>query len=109
MSYRMLKVNANLHQELSRLIVEEFSWDSVLVTLTQVMVISDLKSATAWISVSGSDKTEAVIDLLNKRSSGFYKLLSQRLKMKYVPHIVFKLDDRADAVSRIDELLEEVK
>ena len=108
MSQRLHKVNENLQRELSRLLSEEPIVESGLITLTHVIVSADLREATAWISILNNPEPQTVIELLNKRSVEFYEPLSNRLRMKYVPRLIFKLNEHSDEVSKIDAIIDDL-
>lgn len=105
----MLQINANLQRELSLILAEIYAEPAGFLTLTRVLVSPDLRTATAWISILDNSKAESTIELLNKRSYELYKPLSQRLNMKHIPKLAFKLDDQIDELNRIDLLLDEAK
>lgn len=106
MSHRMLQVNENLQRELSPLIAEMVDWEGVLVTVTRVLVTPDLRNATAWLSVLNTNEPQKAVDLLNQRSSEFYEPLSDRLRMKRVPRIEFKIDDQLEELDRLDSIID---
>ena len=54
MKHRLLRVNELLKRELSSLLVREMTFENLLVTVNQVDVTPDLKSAHVYISVLGS-------------------------------------------------------
>lgn len=105
----MLQVNANLQRELSLILAEQYADPAGFLTLTHVLTSPDLRTATAWISTLDPSKAEATVHLLNQRSYEFYKPLADRLKMKYIPKLEFKLDDQIDELSRIDSLMDITK
>lgn len=108
MSHRMLQVNENIQRELSPLLSEMIDWEGGLITVTQVIATPDLRQATVWISALNVAEPQKCIDLLNERSSDFYEPLSDRLRMKFIPRLEFKLDEKVDEISRVDSLFEEI-
>src|SRR5881227_3577177 len=60
MKHRLLRVNELVKRELSRLITRDVSFDSALVTISQVDVTPDLKSAHVFISVLGAESKTSV-------------------------------------------------
>lgn len=105
---RMLQVNENLQRELSRLLVTTLTETDLFLTVTDVSVSHDLKTATVLISLLKSDQGQAVAELLNKRSHQFYRPLAERLKMKYVPQLTFRFDDHQGSVEKIESLLDQI-
>lgn len=108
MNQRLHKVNENLKRELSMILAEEAISENGLITITQVFVTPDLRDATVWLSVLNNNEPDKVVELLNKRSHEFFEPLSDRLRMKFVPKLVFRLDDKVDETNRIDALLEDI-
>lgn len=109
MSHRMLQVNENIQRELSLIMAEMIDWEGALVTITQVSINPDLRSGTVWLSVLNADKPEKYIALLNERSSEFYQPLSDRLRMKHIPQLEFKLDDKMEELTAIDSLFDAIE
>ena len=66
MKHRLLRVNELLKRELSIAITRELTFDGALVTVNQVDVTPDLKSAHVFVSVLGSEKPFAVIEKLEE-------------------------------------------
>lgn len=106
-SHRMLQVDQNMQRELSPLLLELFDWGNALVTVTSVITTPDLRQATVWVSVINTENVQSIVDLLNKRAFDMYEPLSQRLKMKHTPKLVFKLDDQGDELLRLDALIDQ--
>lgn len=81
-----------------------------LVTITQVETTRDLQSAVVWVSVLGTDEeTESVIEALN-HSRGFIKhLLRERVVLKYLPDLQFRLDKSGRYAAHINQLLKQVE
>ena len=58
MKHRLLRVNELLKRELSSLLVREMTFENLLVTVNQVDVTPDLKSAHVYISVLGAERPQ---------------------------------------------------
>ena len=106
MSNRLLRVSENLQHELSLILQEEFSGHNGLVTITSVIVSPDLRQATVWLSMMNYPNPQSLIDSLNQRSADFFSPLRERLRMKYVPQLTFRIDEKKEEIERIDELLD---
>ncbi|UCG30610.1 MAG: 30S ribosome-binding factor RbfA [candidate division WOR-3 bacterium] len=77
-----------------------------LVTITTVNVSSDLKMATVYFS-SLTDK-DAGLATLNRAKGYIRSELANRVRMKYVPDIEFKIDNSFEYGKKIDALLNEI-
>jgi len=106
MSRRIEKINELLKQEISSLILRELDFKrDVIITVTKVETYSDLNKARVGISILPFSKSEQVLKILNAKNSEIQRLLNQKLKMKIVPKIKFKLDSSAEKISRVEQLL----
>ena len=77
-----------------------------LVTITTVDVSSDLKKATVYFS-SLNDKNMALATL--SRAKGYIRTeLADRVRMKYIPDIEFKIDNSYEYGKKIDALIDEI-
>ncbi len=74
-------------------------------TVTQVDLTNDLRRAKAFVSVMDEGaKREAILEGLRSASGFIRSELGKRLGLRYVPELVFELDEsfgRADRVLRI--------
>ncbi|HEX3817587.1 MAG TPA: 30S ribosome-binding factor RbfA [Chthoniobacterales bacterium] len=109
MKHRLLRVNELLKRELSALLVREMSFGNVLVTVNQVDVTPDLKSAHVYISVLGSEGRKEVLPKLEANRVALQADLSRHVVLKYTPHLVFHLDDSIERGSRVLEILQEIE
>ena len=91
---------------LARSSVRDPELDDVLVTVAEVRVTSDLRHATAYVSVMGNDDAGKIIIALNRHARFLRGQIAPALRqMKYMPDLQFRLDTRFDDDSRIDDLL----
>lgn len=79
------------------------------VTVTEVRVSHDLRSATAFVVPLGAtiEGTEAapLIKALNRAAGYFRGLLAREVRLQFSPTLRFKLDESFDEASRIESLL----
>lgn len=110
-SYRVERVSELIKQEISKIIQFDIKKKGLgFITVTDVMMSKDLRIARVFVSVFGSDKIKKeTIDLLTK-SIGYIKWkISERVKLRFMPEILFKLDTSAEKSQRIDEILKKIK
>lgn len=106
--YRLDKVNEEIKKELSTIIprlkdprIPDF------VTITEVRVTPDLKSAKVYFSVLTGDENEALKGL--QSSAGFARgLLSKAIKIRYTPELIFTIDTSVKYGMYINEKLAEL-
>ncbi len=107
---RVDRVRQLIHEEISRILQLEIKDPRVtLVTVTDVNLTVDLRDAKVF--VASLDKTVDREDLLEglKRATGFIRgELGRRLKLKYIPHIEFIVDDSYDKQERILHLIDQI-
>ena len=108
-SFRPDRVGALIKRELSVLFRDSVNvFKGGLLTVTEVRIPSDLRTATVWVSIFNEvDDVEEIFKLL-KLKAGYYRhLLSGRVHLRRVPELHFKLDKTLETARRIDSLLEE--
>lgn len=108
---RMQRINEQLKKEVGRIIQDELNDPRVgFVTITKVDVTADLQQARVYFSVLGTDKQKRDTRVGLSRSAGFIrKLVGQKVKLRYTPKILFKLEESAEYSVRISEVLDEIK
>ena len=108
---RQRRVSELIHRELSKLLMLEARDPRLAgVTITGVTVTPDLLLAHIYFSVLGDQtaKKEALAGL--EHANGFLRTeLASRVRLRFVPELVFEEDKSAEYGRRIDELLELVK
>ena len=108
MKHRLLRVNELLKRELSILITRDITFENALVTINQVDVTSDLKSAHVYVSVLGDGRATAMKQLEDNRST-LQSDLSRNVVLKYTPHLIFHLDDSVERGARVIEIMQEIE
>lgn len=112
---KIARVNSALKRELGKLIT---TWlldprVSKLTSVSRVTTARDLGRATVYVAVLGSDDEQA--DTLTALKSGRVALrhmLKDRIRMRNIPQLVFKLDNAndegADVLAILDEMAAEL-
>ena len=107
MKHRLLRVNELMKRELSSLIARDITFENALVTINQVDVTPDLKSAHVYVSVLGEGRGTAMKQLEDNRAT-LQADLSRHVVLKYTPHLIFHLDDSVERGSRVIEILQQI-
>ena len=109
-SNRMQRVNELFKREIGQIIQRDLGNPKVgFVTVTHTDISADLRHATVRVSVLGDErKRTTTLDELNKAAGYIQHMLGQRVKIRTMPRIHFKLDRSLDAVYRVEELLGEI-
>jgi ribosome-binding factor A len=81
-----------------------------LVTITGVKLTDDLRFAKIFFVEMGKDTCDPQTKIALEKATGFLKReLGKRLKLRYVPDIIFVSDESFAYGSRIDKLLAEIR
>lgn len=108
MPHRLEKINQLLKKEIGQILLKELDFADVLVTITTVETSVDLKQAKIMISVLPFEKSQKVLEILNRQIFDFQQILNKKLKMKSVPKIYFKIDEGGKQQAKIIELLNKI-
>ena len=112
MSQRVQRVAEEIKKEIGRMIIRDELKDSRIgfVTIMKVDLSNDLRFAKVYFSFLGTKKELADTQAGLASSCGFIrKLLAQRMRLRYIPEIVFKFDESTEYSIRISKLLEKIK
>lgn len=109
-SQRQLRVGEQVRHAVADILQRGEVHDPVIeghiITVPEVRMTPDLKLATVLVMPLGGKDEAVVVAALNRLSKAFRGALSRRLReMRSMPDVRFRLDDRFDAASHIDTLL----
>jgi ribosome-binding factor A len=108
-SHRVDKVEHLIKEEISLIFLYKMQ-DPVLslLTVTNVKVSPDLKSAKIYLSVFEKEKRALVLEKV-KSSTGYIRSeLAHRVRIKFVPELNFYIDDTIDYVEKIEGLIKKI-
>jgi ribosome-binding factor A len=110
-SQRPERVQEAIREEVAKIVQQELR-DTRLgfITITKVELTRDLRFARIYFSVLGEekDKKRALYGL--NSAKGYIKgLLGDRVKLKFMPDIVFKIDDSFEKTKEIYDILDRLK
>ena len=111
---RIQKVSSLLKKEISLILINDLN-DSLIidnfVSITKIELSGDLQHSKVFISTSAEEKIkELIIENLNFAKNKIRFLLSQRIMMRRIPDLVFKIDrvlDQGLAVLKVLDKLRE--
>jgi len=109
MKHRQLRLNELVKRELSAIIARELNFEGALVTINDVDVTPDMKSAHVFVSVLGSAPGASVIAKLEEHRPALQTELSRRVVLKYTPHLLFHLDNSIERGARVIEIMQEIE
>ena len=109
MSKRIQQVNQLIKKELSQIILREVDFSAgLLVTVTRVETSSNLNQTKVYISTLPGDKSQEILEILNRLIYFLQKKLDRRLKMRPIPKIKFVEEKKTVEAGRVEELLEKI-
>ncbi|MFA5146354.1 MAG: 30S ribosome-binding factor RbfA [Candidatus Omnitrophota bacterium] len=111
MTTRPEKVQEALRQELSRIIHGELKDPRLgFLTITSVELTKDLRYAKVYFSVLGDIKNKKLaLKGLNNAKGYIRNLVADRIKLRFVPELSFRIDDSFEKTREILDLLDRVK
>lgn len=106
---RIDRVNELIKRELSKVLEEQFNFEETLITVSYINTSPDLRTAKAYVSIFPHEKSEEAIEKLKKEFSKFQQILSQTIKLKYIPKIEVNLDESFEYEDKIEGLIKKIK
>ena len=109
-SQRQLSVGEKVRHALTEVMqrgeINDPVLEKALVSVTEVRMSSDLKLATAYVTILGQTDTKPFVHALNRNARFIRGRLTPALRqMKYMPEVRFRTDTSFDNFARIDALL----
>ena len=111
LSHRPGRLSEAIKKEVSDILKNEIKDPRLgFVTITLVEVSGDLRYARVFVSVLGSEDEQKATSLVLERAVGYIRSeIGKRIRLRYTPEIIFKLDNSIERGTRIIKLMEEVK
>jgi ribosome-binding factor A len=106
--FRMKRINELVRQELSKLVRKLLPLEDYgLISITDVDVSKDLKTANIYVStVGGKAKIAEVLQALSDIRKDLQYELSRKVIIKYTPHLIFRKDEGLERGQHILEILD---
>ena len=110
-NHRKLRVGELIKQNLGQIFLRNEakipSFDTNLITITEVKMSSDLKSARAYVIPLGGKEIEKTVKTLTQFSYLVRNALSKKLDIKFLPRLYFIGDKSFDYAERIEKLIKQ--
>lgn len=105
---RIQKVEKELHQCIGQALTEILFIDQgVMVTVVEVDAAQDLRSAKVFVSVFPDQYQEEVFHELDAIRVDIQKLISKKVRMKFLPKLSWHKDKAVNEIDRIGKILAE--
>ena len=112
-SQRQLRVGELVKQNLGELFIRNEakipSINSKLVTVTEVRMTPDLKTARVYIIPLGGVDTKETVRILTENSHLVRRALSKRLDIKFLPKLNFVEDNSFEYAEKIEKIIKKNK
>ena len=110
-NHRKLRVGELIKQNLGQIFLKNEakipSFNTNLITITEVKMSSDLKSARAYVIPLGGKEIEKTVKTLTEFSYRVRKALSKKLEIKFLPKLHFVGDKSFDYAEKIEKLIKQ--
>tara|TARA_B100002052_G_C15421842_1_gene393118 strand:- start:100 stop:501 length:402 start_codon:yes stop_codon:yes gene_type:complete len=112
-SQRQLRVGELVKQNLGELFIRNEakipSINSKLITVTEVRMTPDLKTARVYVIPLGGIDTKETVRILTEYSHLVRRALSKRLDIKFLPKLIFVEDNSFEYAEKIEKLIKKNK
>ncbi|HZL13629.1 MAG TPA: 30S ribosome-binding factor RbfA [Verrucomicrobiae bacterium] len=110
-SLRLQRVRELLKREIGEAVRREFHVsDAGLITVNDVDVAGDLKSAVVFVSILGSaDQQKRGFQLLTEHRARIQSLVARSIVLKYTPALKFVFDDSIVRGNKVLQIIEELE
>ena len=112
-SQRQLRVGELVKQNLGELFIRNEaklpSINSKLITVTEVRMTPDLKTARVYVIPLGGIDTKETVRILTENSHLVRKALSKRLDIKFLPKLTFVEDNSFEYAEKIEKIIKKNK
>tara|TARA_B100001250_G_scaffold279193_1_gene241570 strand:+ start:427 stop:792 length:366 start_codon:yes stop_codon:yes gene_type:complete len=110
-SQRQLRVGEMIKQALGMLFIRDevklTSFSTKEITVTEVRMSPDLKTAKIFVMPLGGKNADGIIIKLKEFSFVIRKVLSKKIVMKFLPKLYFVKDDSFDYAEKIENLIKQ--
>ena len=107
---RQLRVGELIKQSLGQICLKDEakvpSLETKNITVTEVRMSNDLKSARAYVIPLGGKDTEKAVSILTEFTPLIRKILAKKINMKFLPKVSFIGDKSFDYAEKIEKLIQ---
>jgi len=112
-SQRQLRVGELVKQNLGELLIRNEAkipnLNSKFITVTEVRMTPDLKTARVYVIPLGGIDTREIVKILTEYSHLVRKALSKRLHIKFLPKLTFVEDNSFEYAEKIEKIIKKNK
>ena len=108
-SQRQLRVGELIKQNIGEIFIRNeakiLALNTSLVTVTEVKMTPDLKSARVYVIPLGGKETKRIVSILTEFSHLVRRALSKKLDIKFLPRLAFVEDNSFEYAEKIERLI----
>ena len=112
-SQRQLRVGEMVKQNIGELLIRDEakipSVNSKLITVTEVRMTPDLKTARVYVIPLGGGEMKETVRILTEYSHLVRRALSKRLDIKFLPKLIFVEDNSFEYAEKIENIIKKIK
>ena len=112
-SQRQLRVGELVKQKLGEIFIRNEakipSIKTEIVTVTEVRMTPDLKTARVYVIPLGGKDTKETVRVLTEYSHIVRKALSKKLDIKFLPKLTFVEDNSFEYAEKIEKIIKKIK
>ena len=112
-SQRQLRVGEMVKQNLGELFIRDEaklpSINSKVITVTEVRMTPDLKTARVYVIPLGGVEMKETVRILTEYSHLVRRALSKRLDIKFLPKLTFVEDNSFEYAEKIERIIKKIK
>ncbi len=106
---RSARVSDQMQREISDILRRKIKDPRIgFVTVTEVVLSDDLRNAKIFVSSYGGNRGE-ILEGLTSASAFIRAELGKRLRLKFMPEIIFRYDDAAERGAHIMDLMHQIE
>ena len=113
LSNRQLRVGQEVRRVLAEAIEQGAARSAEIseafITITNVIMSSDLKYATVYLTTLNGKNLGSVLEQLTAEKWVFKRLIADKLQLRYTPELNFRADDTFAEAERINKLMHDPK
>ncbi len=107
---RSIRVSDLIKDEVADIIMHRLKDPRLgFITVTETRVSNDLRHAKIFVSVLEDEKKDESLKILISSARFIRSELAQRVKIKFIPELVFKLDASIEYSAKINKMLNNIK
>ena len=107
---RSIRVSDLIKEEVADIIMHRLKDPRLgFITVTEARVSNDLRHAKIFVSVLEDEKKDESLKILISSARFIRSELAQRVKIKFIPELVFKLDASIEYSAKINKMLNNIK